>query len=122
MTDVQVVDGVLRVRLSRFDRIFGLLGDLEVATGDVTSVEVVEDGLRVVPGWRAPGLAWPGRVKVGTWRSRGGRWYVVARRDLPALKVTFDAGDGPGRPNRWAGAVLTCADAHDLAARLQGST
>jgi len=106
-----VADGVLRVRLSRFDRIFGLLGDLAVPVEAVTSAEVVDDGLRAVPGWRAPGLAWPGRVKVGTWRSRGTRWYVVARRGSPALVVCLD-------DDRWAGAVLTCHDARELAARL----
>ncbi len=113
-----MVDGALRVRLSRFDRVFGLLGDLEVDVDDLTSVEVADDGLGAVRGWRVPGLAWPGRVKVGTWRSRGGRWYVVARRGLPALVVTFAAARQPGRSQRWTGAVLTCPDAHDLAARL----
>jgi hypothetical protein len=111
VTEVTVVDGVLQVRLSRFDHVFGHLGDLEVPLGDVTSVEVVPDGLRAVPRWRVPGLAWPGRVKVGTWRSSGSRWYVVARRGQPALVLRFAA-------NRWAGAVLTCPDAEALAVEL----
>lgn len=102
-----MVDGVLRVRLSRFDHVFGLVGDLEVPAEDVTSAEVVPDGLRAVPGWRAPGLAWPGRVKVGTWRSKGSRWYVVARRGQPAMVLHFSG-------HRWAGAVLTCSDAEAL--------
>lgn len=114
MTYVVVVDGNLRVSLSRFDRFFGLLGDLEVSVEDVTSLAVVEDGLRAVPGWRAPGLAWPGRVKVGTWRAGGERWYVVARRDLPTLVLTF-------RHERWAGAVLSTPDAAELAVQLGGS-
>ena len=106
-----MVKGVLRVGLSRFDRFFGLLGDLEVPVGDITSAVAVEDGLGAVPGWRAPGLAWPGRVKVGTWRTKGERWYVVARRDLPTLVLTL-------RHDRWAGAVLSTPDAAELAVLL----
>ena len=111
MTEVRIVDGMLQVRLSRFDRFFGLLSDLVVDVGALTSVVVVDDALGSVPGWRAPGLAWPGRVKVGTWRSKGARWYVVARRGQPALVLTFATG-------RWAGAVLSTPDAALLGTRL----
>jgi hypothetical protein len=100
------------VRLTRFEHLAGLLRDLDIPTGAISTVEVVANGYGSVPGWRAPGLAWPCRVKIGTWRTRGRRWFVVVRRGDPALRLTF--GDGVG----WAGAVVGTPEADRIAAEL----
>lgn len=98
-----MVDGELRVTLTRFEHVFGLLGNLAVPVGDVTGVAIVDDALHAAPGARAPGLAWPGRVKLGTWRGRAGRWYVVARAGQRALRLTV------AHP-RWSGVVVSVPD------------
>lgn len=46
-------------------------------------------------GIRAPGLAWPGHVKVGTWRGRWGKDLVAVRRGRPAVVVELR--DAPWR-------------------------
>jgi hypothetical protein len=48
------------------------------------------DALAAVSGLRAPGVAVPGRTKIGVWRGHGRRRFVVARRALPAVCVTLD--------------------------------
>jgi hypothetical protein len=114
MAVITVDDAQVAVTLTRFEHVFGLLGDLSVARTAVVAVDVVaagDDPLRHVPGWRAPGLAWPGRIKVGTWRGGGDRWFVVVRAGLPAVRLRF-AG------HRYTGALVGIADAAGVAAAL----
>ena len=47
------------------------------------------DALGAVRGTRAPGFSLPGRTKIGTWRGRGRRTFVVARRDVPAVRFAL---------------------------------
>ncbi|WP_209307517.1 hypothetical protein [Geodermatophilus sp. DF01-2] len=77
----------LTVSLSRGERVLGLLRDLEVPRSAVRSVEVLPDGLAATRGLRAPGLALPGRRKIGTWRGRGEKTLVSVRRGRPAVRV-----------------------------------
>ena len=105
---VQLVVGTdeLRVRLSRGEKIGGLHGDLKAPLMKVRDVEAVAEPYRVVRGIRAPGLGVPGRTKIGTWRSKGGKTFAVAHHGQPGMRIrlqdnTFDqvvlsVPDGPG--------------------------
>ncbi len=87
MSSIVVTDATLTVRPSVLDRVTGLFGRQVVDRSAITAVEVVDDGLGAARGLRAPGLAVPGRRKVGTWRGRGVTRLVDVRRGQPALRV-----------------------------------
>jgi hypothetical protein len=68
MSSIHVSDDTLTVRMAPLTKLAGLLRDQRIPLTAVTAVEVVQDGLAAARGLRAPGLALPGRRKVGTWR------------------------------------------------------
>lgn len=94
MAKINVVDDELRVNLTTREKLAGLHGDIRVPIAAVRDVSVEPDALAAVRGLRAPGLAIPGRTKIGTWRRRQARSFVVARRGVPAIRVALD-GAGP---------------------------
>ena len=111
MSTIHLSDDTLTVRLARLTRLAGLLRDQVVPLTAVTAVEVVQDGLAAARGLRAPGLALPGRRKVGTWRGRGARRLVDVRRGQPALRLQL-------RGHHYDELLLGHDDASALADRL----
>ena len=87
MSTVTVTDRTLTISLTTAEKVAGLHRDVQVPLAAVTAVEVVPDALAAVRGVRAPGLAWPGLRKVGTWRSKGGAEFVVAAHRQPGVRV-----------------------------------
>ena len=106
MAQLVVGPDAFHVRLSLGEKIGGLHGDLTVPLSQVRDLEAVAEPCRVVQGIRAPGLGVPGRIKIGTWRSKGRKTFAVARRGQPGVRIrlhdnTFDqvvlsVPDGPG--------------------------
>jgi len=80
MATLQARPPVLSLRLTRGEKIAGLLRDVEVPLSAVRDVEVVPSGLSATTGLRAPGLGLPGLRKIGTWRRAGRRSLVSVRR------------------------------------------
>jgi hypothetical protein len=115
MPTVHVTPDSVTVRLSRAEKVAGLLRDLQVPLTAVTDVAVVPDGLAAARGIRAPGLGVPGRRKLGTWRGRGTRTYVAVRRGEPALRLTLT---GAG----YTTLLVGTPDAAALAAALTPAT
>ena len=111
MSSILVSDDAVTVRLSPLSRIAGLLRDQVVPRTAVTEVEVVDDGLSAARGVRAPGLAIPGRRKIGTWRGRGVRRFVDVRAGQPALRLHLQG-------QRYHELLIGHDDAAALAARL----
>ncbi len=89
MAEIQITDDELRVELTTREKLAGLHGDIRVPLASVQGANVEADALAAVRGLRAPGLAIPGRTKIGTWRRRGWRGFVVARRGVPAVRMTL---------------------------------
>jgi hypothetical protein len=89
MATIETTPATLRIRLSRAEKLFGLLCDLEVPRSAVTAAESVPAGLAAVRGLRAPGLGLPGVRAIGTWRRRGEKTYVSVRRNQPAVRITL---------------------------------
>jgi hypothetical protein len=87
VSTIELSESALTVRLSRIDKLLGLLRDQVVPLSAVTAVEVVDDGLSAPRGLRAPGLGVPGLRKIGTWRRPGRAALVDVRRGEPALRV-----------------------------------
>ncbi len=86
MATVHLTTETLTVRLTRGEKLAGLLRDLTVPLDAVSDVEVVPDALAAVRGLRAPGLGLPSR-RIGTWRRRGRRTLVSVRRGRPGLRL-----------------------------------
>jgi hypothetical protein len=89
MARLTVIDDELHVDLSTREKLAGLLRDVRVPLTAVRDVAVEDNALSAVRGLRAPGLAIPGRAKIGTWRRPGRRGLVVARRGVPAVRVAL---------------------------------
>jgi hypothetical protein len=90
MAELQLTPTTLSVRLTRGEKIAGLLRDLTVPLSAVRAVDLVEDPVHTVQGLRAPGLGLPGLRKIGTWRRSGERAYVCVRRNQPAVRVRLE--------------------------------
>lgn len=102
------------VRLSTAEKLAGLLRDIQVPYRAVTSVEIPADGLRATRGMRFPGLALPGRRKIGTWRTGRGKAFVSVARGLPAVRLTL-------RGHRYTEVLLSVRDAEHVRARLDSA-
>lgn len=87
-------------------------GDIRIPLSAITGVEVVPDALAAVRGLRAPGLALPGRAKIGTWRTTEGAEFVVARRGQPGIRFTLSG-------HELASVLLGEEDAGALAERIR---
>jgi alpha/beta superfamily hydrolase len=90
MATMTVDSNAVEIRLSHAEAAFALRRrHLRVPLAAVDDVAVEADGVAAATGLRAPGLAVPGRMKVGTWRRRGQRTLVSTRRGMPAVRVIF---------------------------------
>lgn len=113
MVDLRVDGGEIVVGLTRLEKVAALHGDVRVPVAAVRGVEVVDDGPVAVHGLRAPGTAWPGGPKIGTWRRRDGRTFAVTRRGRPALRLTLD-----DPRSAFTELVVTVDDPHAVAGLL----
>ncbi len=87
MAHLDLTPDQLRLRLSRWERVGALHGDVAIPRDAVRSVRVVPDPLRAVKGLRAPGYGLPGHASVGTWRGRGWKDFVVAYSGRPGVVI-----------------------------------
>lgn len=92
MATFATTGAMLTVRLSRREKIAAARGDLRVALAVIRDVRVHPDALVVARGARPLRTAGAGRAKIGIWRGRGRRAFVVARRGMPAVCVTLNGG------------------------------
>ena len=114
MATVQLNPPVLSLRLTRGEKVAGLLRDVEVPLAAVRDVEVVPDGMAAARGLRAPGLGLPGLRRIGTWRSRDGKALVSVRRGQPAVRIRLEG-------QRWHELLVGTDDAPSLAASLSAA-
>lgn len=113
MSTTRLTADAVEITLSRREKIGALHGDVRIPRSAIRRADVVPDGLAAVRGLRAPGLAIPGVVKLGTWRGRrGAKRFVAVRRSVPALRLDL-VGD------RYDTVVVSTPDAAALAADLQ---
>lgn len=105
-------DTALRLRFRPWEKVAGLVRDLDVPVASIAEVEVVEDGLAGARGLRAPGLGLPGRRKIGTWRGRGRKSLVSVRRRQPAVRLRLTG-------QRFDEVLVGTDEAEALAGRLR---
>jgi hypothetical protein len=77
------------VEPSTLEKVASLLGNFSIPRSAIVGVKVVDDPMRATRGIRAPGYAFPGHGKVGTWRHRDGKDYVAVYAGRPAVELTL---------------------------------
>lgn len=103
MASTHIDDRSLTISLTRGEKIAALHGDITVGRDRIESVEPLPAPVDAPRGLRSPGLAIPGRVKIGVWRAREGRRFVVARRDIPGVRLRL-------RDHRYREILLSIPD------------
>jgi hypothetical protein len=115
MTAIRVHDATLIASFTPAEKVVGLLRDQHIPLTAIRAVEVVPDGLEAVRGLRAPGLALPGRRRIGTWRSRAGTSLVAVHGHRPAVRLTVE-----GQP--YTTLLITTDAPEEIAASLSHHT
>lgn len=92
MATLSSEDGDLVLRLSRWETLGALHGDLRVPLGSVERVSVSPAPFRELRGMRMPGTGLPGVVALGTWRYGGGKDFAALYRGKPGVIVSLRDG------------------------------
>lgn len=77
----------LHLRMSRWERLGSLHGDLMIPHTSVVSSEIVPDPWQILRGWRAPGTGIPFVIMLGTLRYQGLKDFCVAYRRRAARVI-----------------------------------
>ena len=93
MAHLSIDGGMLRLSLSRLERLAGLHRDVEVPLTEVVEVHAVDDAWSALRGIRAPGTGIPRVLMIGTTRSKGLKDFSVVRGRGPAVVVTLSVGE-----------------------------
>lgn len=112
MATIRIDGDEVVITLTRFEHVFGFLRDRRIPRSLITEVAVEPEPFRAIRGIRAPGLAVPWRVAIGTWRGRRGRMFVCARAHEPALRLVTPA------DHAFQAYVVSVDDASALAEQL----
>lgn len=113
MAELEIVGEDLVLRLSVFEKIAALRGDLRLPTSSIGTIDVATKPFGLVRGFRAAGLSIPRRVAIGTFRRMGSTRFIVLKGSKkPAVHITFTFG-------KIAGLVVGTDQAEALAQRLR---
>jgi len=108
-----IVDGdELVVQLREVEKIEAVHGEVRVPLRSVTTVEVLDDAVGAVHGFRV-GTGVPGSVAIGTFRSRDAKIFAVVHHDTPR-GVRVDLEDAP-----FDQLIVGCDDPEGVAAALR---
>lgn len=99
MAKVVESDGFVTLRLSRWEKLGSLHGDISVEASKVISRTEVENPWkrRYLRGFRAPGTAFPYVILLGTMRFKRGKDFCAIYKRTPA--VIYELTDAPFK--RW---------------------
>ena len=64
--------------------------DLSFAMASVVSVQRLDNARDGIRGLRAPGTGWPGRIALGSWRTRQTVDFVAVYRNEPGYLIELD--------------------------------
>jgi hypothetical protein len=103
-----VVEGdKLVLRLTWPEKVGGLHGDIEVSLSAVRSVSTPDNAWIQMRGWRMAGIAFPGRIALGTRRHGEGYDFTVVHRQRPTVQVDLNG------PPRWQRLVVSVDEGVD---------
>jgi hypothetical protein len=111
MATLSSEDGDLVLRLSRWEKLGALRGDVHVRLGAVEDVSVSPAPFRELRGMRMPGTGLPGVVALGTWRYGAGKDFAALYRGKPAVIVSM-------RDGAYRRLLVSAEDAEAVAAAI----
>jgi hypothetical protein len=110
-----VVDGTdLVVHLTVREKIAGFHGDIRVPLSSIQSATVPEYPWMALRGWRMAGVAFPGRIAVGTRRHGTGYDFTCVHKQERAVQIDVNT----GRFSRFVISVPDGVDAQEEADRV----
>ena len=108
-----MVDGSdLVVRLSGFEKLGALRGDVRLPLSSITDVGVEAESGQARRGLRAPGTGMPTVLYLGNWWHRGGWDFLAIQPRKPAVRVDLSPGE------RYARLLVTVRDPHRAVAEI----
>lgn len=127
MARIEVHPDRVVVRLTASERALALRRrDVVISREAITSAVITDDPWVWLRGVRAFGAHLPRRLALGTWRSLGGRDFVVARSGRPAIVIDLDAPSGAETEPGWvaeyddfARVILSTSHASELITALR---
>lgn len=91
MAELTVVDDQLHVELSTWEKVGALQrSDLTFPMSSISSVARVDDAREPIRGIRAPSTGWPGRIALGSWRTRRTVDLVAVYRNDAGYLIELD--------------------------------
>lgn len=91
MARIEVHSDRVVIRLTTAEKAVSLRRrDIVLDRAAIRSARITEDPWVWIRGIRAPGASLPGGLAYGTWRTRGGRDFVLARRGRDAVVIDLD--------------------------------
>lgn len=90
MAELSVQGDHLLISLSGKEKLGALQkDDLEFPIDSIIDIARVDKGRAAVVGIRAPGTGVPGKIALGTWRTRDGKDFVAAYNNDPAYVISL---------------------------------
>ena len=103
------------LRLSALERLGGhVRGDGRIPLKTIRDVRAVDDPWRELRGRRSPGIDWPRKVALGTWRFPGGKDYVALRGRGPGVVLDLDGFE-------FARVLVSAREPQELAAEIEAA-
>ncbi len=122
MADLHVHRDRLEVRLTRTEKAFAFRrSDLVIPRSAIRSVLITEDPWIWIRGVRVPGAAIPLTLAIGTWKSHGGKDFVLVKgKSRTAVVIDIEQpDDGSEVADGYVRAILTTSHASALAEALR---
>jgi hypothetical protein len=89
MADLRVEGADLVLGLTPLEKVESVHGEVRVPISSVTKVEVLDDAVAAVHGFRV-GTGIPGAVAVGTFTARGAKTFAVVHHNTPrGLRISL---------------------------------
>lgn len=112
MAELTVEGAELVLTMTKLEKVESVHGEIRVPVASVTGVEVLDDAIDAVHGFRV-GTRVPGAVAVGTFTARDAKTFAVVHHDTPRgvlVKLTDD---------RFDQLIVGCDDPESVAALLR---
>lgn len=91
MAELSVDSGHLNLRLSGWEKVGSLRrSDVSVPMTSVAAVKRLGNARHGIRGMRAPGTGWPGRIALGSWRTRRTVDFVAVTRNEPGYLIELE--------------------------------
>lgn len=114
MAELRVEAGELVLEMTAFEKAESVHGELRMPISAVTSVEVLDDAVDAVHGFRV-GTRVPGAVAVGTFTARDAKTFAVVHHNTPrGVKVLLTG-------THHDILIVGCEDPEAVAARIEAA-